>query len=61
MIAAPIGMVGARTLGMDRPGGRRVSGRERLEAVKEAPMPHNGLVCVTVGLGSVTRRSVPNE
>jgi|GEM_PF-7033921 hypothetical protein len=61
MIAAPIGMVGAMTLHMDRRGNRRVSGRETLESVKEAPMLHKGLVCVTVGLGSGIRRSVPNE
>jgi len=60
MIAAPIGMVGAMTLGMDRRGDRRVFGRERLEAVKEAVMPHSGPVCITVGLGSGTCQSVPN-
>jgi len=61
MIAVPIGMVGAMTLGMDRRGAGRVSRRERLEAVKVAPTLQNGLVCVTVGLGSVTVASVPNE
>jgi hypothetical protein len=60
MIAVPIGTVGALTVGMDRRGGRRVCGRERLEAAREALMPHSGLVCVTVGLGSGSRQSVPN-
>jgi hypothetical protein len=61
MIAAPIGMVGAMTRVMDRAGGGRVSGRRGPESVKEALMLQNGPVCVTVGLGYVTRRSVPNE
>jgi hypothetical protein len=61
MIAAPIGMVSAMTLGMDRRGGGRVCGRETLKSVKSTLMLHKWLVCVTVGLGSVTRRSVPNE
>jgi hypothetical protein len=69
---AAAGYPGGRTCGKTcgRPLGRlleRLLGRllgslqERLQAVERALMLQYVVVCVTVGLGPVTHRSVPNE